>query len=295
MKGIVLAGGSGSRLFPLTKTVSKQLLPVYDKPAIYYPISILMLANIKDILIISTPRDLPMIQNLLKDGSQLGVSFSYEVQEKPEGIAQAFILGEEFIQNDSVCLILGDNLFYARDLNNILTDFDRDFKGAHIFAYHVNDPERYGVVNFDYNFNVTAIEEKPLKATSNWAITGLYFYDNKVVDLAKKLKPSKRGELEITDLNLLYLKEGNLKVNPLGRGFTWLDIGTPESLLEASHFVYTIEKRQGLKIACLEEIAYLKKFISKEKLLQISDHYSNNNYGSYLKKILEYEQFYNLV
>ncbi len=290
MKGIVLAGGSGTRLYPSTKTVSKQLLPVYDKPTIYYPISILMLAGIREILIISTPRDLPMIRDLMGDGSQFGVQFSFQEQAKPEGIAQAFLLGEKFISNDRVCLILGDNLFYGHDVPQQLQRACELEKGATVFAYHVQDPERYGVVELDAKHQALSIEEKPLKPKSNWAVTGLYVYDDRVVEYAKQLKPSKRGELEITDLNRRYLEAKELRVETLGRGVAWLDTGTHESLLASSQFVQTIEQRQGLKIACLEEIAYLRGFISRQHLQQIAESYPASGYGLYLKNLLKYEQ-----
>jgi len=287
MKGIVLAGGSGSRLFPLTSSVSKQLLPVYDKPTIYYPISTLMLAGIRELLIISTPRDLPLIQSLLGDGKQFGVHFSYKIQEKPEGIAQAFLLGEDFIGGDACALILGDNIFYGHDVTKQVMDAVERKSGATIFAYHVNDPERYGVVDFDKNGRALSIEEKPLLPKSNWAVTGLYFYDNKVVQYAKSLRPSARGELEITDLNKVYLKNSNLNVQMFGRGVAWLDTGTEEALLESSQFVHTIEKRQGLKVACLEEIALFKNFITQEQLRELIQNYPNSGYGIYVKQLAE--------
>ena len=288
MKGIVLAGGSGTRLYPSTIAVSKQLLPVYDKPTIYYPISILMLAGIQEILIISTPRDLPLIESLLKDGSQFGVKFTYEAQAKPEGIAQAFIIGEKFIGQDSVALILGDNIFHGNDFTKLAEKAFAVKKGATVFAYHVNDPERYGVVEFDAFGNAISIEEKPKVAKSNWAVTGLYFYDNQVVQISKNLKASPRGELEITDVNRRYLEKGELHVETLGRGFAWLDTGTDDSLLESAHFVQTIEKRQGLKVACLEEIAYLKNFITKAQLIKIAENFPRSGYGDYLRKILKF-------
>jgi len=290
MKGIVLAGGTGSRLYPSTKTVSKQLLPVYDKPTIYYPISMLMLAGIREILIISTPRDLPMIRDLMGDGSQLGVQFSYLEQAKPEGIAQAFLLGEKFIAGEAVCLILGDNLFYGHDVPKQLERACEAKQGATVFAYHVQDPERYGVVELDAKQQALSIEEKPQTPKSNWAVTGLYVYDNRVVDFAKQLKPSKRGELEITDLNRRYLEMKELRVETLGRGVAWLDTGTHESLLASSQFVQTIEQRQGLKIACLEEIAYLRGFISRQQLQQIAENYPASGYGLYLKNLLKFER-----
>ena len=288
MKGIILAGGAGTRLLPLTTALSKQVLPIYDKPMIYYPLSNLMLAGIRDILIISTPRDIPIIQSVLGDGSQFGISLSYKTQAEPEGIAQAFIIGEEFIGNDSVCLVLGDNIFYAHDLVPQLTRSTTlgANDGATVFAYHVSDPERYGVVDFDSEGKALSIEEKPLKPKSSWAVTGLYFYDNNVVNIAKSLKPSPRGELEITDVNRCYLEQGSLNVELLGRGVAWLDTGTPDSLLAAAQFVQTIEKRQGLKIACVEEIAYRKGYISAQELTVLAERYGKNNYGAYLHQVL---------
>lgn len=285
MKGIILAGGSGTRLYPATKGISKQLLPVYDKPTIYYPLSVLMLGGIREILIISTPRDLPIIESLLGTGEELGLKLSYKVQNKPEGIAQAFLLGEEFIGNDPVSLILGDNVFFGHDVPNKVTRAASITKGATVFAYYVNDPERYGVVEFDDNNKAISIEEKPVEPKSNWAVTGLYFYDNSVVAKAKSLKPSKRGELEITDLNRMYLEEGTLSVEQFGRGVAWLDTGTHESLLASSQFVQTIESRQGLKIACLEEIALKKSFITLEQLKKLSQDYPNSSYGLYVKAL----------
>ena len=282
-KGIVLAGGFGTRLYPVTKGISKHLLPIYNKPMVYYPISVLMLAGIKEILIISTSEDIKSYKKLLGDGSQLGLSFSYVVQDRPEGLAQAFILGEDFIEDDNVALILGDNIFYGQNFSKKLLDAKNSNLGATIFGYHVMDPERFGVVELDNNNNIVSIIEKPNEPKSNYAITGLYFYNNKVIDYAKSLKPSKRGELEITDINKIYLSNNNLKVKLLGRGFAWLDAGTHDSLLEASSFVQTIEKRQGLKIACLEEIAFDNKWIDKSLLLKESDKYKNNDYGKYLK------------
>lgn len=286
MKGILLAGGSGTRLFPTTKSVSKQLLPVYDKPTIYYPLSTLMLAGIREIQIISTPRDTPLIAELLGDGSQLGMKLSYKVQPKPEGIAQAFLLSEEFLDGSPACLILGDNLFYGQDMTAQLTQAATLKKGATVFAYHVNDPERYGVVEFDGDSKALAIEEKPKQPKSRWALTGLYFYDGSVVERTKKLKPSHRGELEITDLNKSYLQDGILKVEKLGRGVAWLDTGTHESLISSSQFVQTIEARQGLKIACIEEVAYFKEFINRQQLEKVVEHYPNSSYTQYLKNLL---------
>ena len=285
MKGIILAGGSGTRLNPLTCAISKQMLPVYDKPMIYYPLSTLMLAGIRDILIISTPRDLPGFRSLLGDGKWLGLNFSYIEQAFPDGLAQAFILGEEFIGKESVCMILGDNIFYGHGFGSTLMETAKLKKGACVFGYYVTDPERYGVVEFDKNRIVKSLEEKPAEPKSNYAVTGLYFYDNSVVAKAKSLKPSKRGELEITDLNRLYLEENNLEVILMGRGMAWLDTGTFESLLQASNFFATLEQRQGLKASCVEEIAYVRGFIDKNELKEIAATMKNSQYGKYLLKI----------
>ncbi|MDD5773350.1 MAG: glucose-1-phosphate thymidylyltransferase RfbA [bacterium] len=285
MKGIILAGGSGTRLYPVTLSVCKQLLPVYDKPMIYYPLSVLMLAGIREILIISTPQDIPRFKDIFGDGRQLGLSFSYKEQAKPNGLAEAFILGEEFIGNDCVCLVLGDNIFYGHNLTDLLRKASNNIcekGGAAILGYYVNDPERYGVAEFDKKGKVISIEEKPKVPKSNYAVTGLYFYDNNVVNIAKNLKPSKRGELEITDVNKKYLREGKLKVELLGRGYAWLDTGTHESLSEAGLFIKAIEDRQGLKIACIEEIAYLSRYISKKDLLKLANPLRKNQYGKYL-------------
>jgi len=287
MKGIILAGGSGTRLYPITRSISKQILPVYDKPMIYYPLSVLMLAGISEILIISTPTDIGLYENLLGDGSQLGIKLKYKIQPSPDGLAQAFTLGEEFIGNDNVCLILGDNIFYGYNFRSILEEAAALKDGSIVFGYYVNDPERYGVVEFDPSGKVISIEEKPEKPKSNYAVTGLYFYSNDVIEKAKNLKPSKRGEFEITDLNRLYLEENRLNVKLLGRGFAWLDTGTHDSLLQASNFIATIEQRQGLKVSCIEEIAYKKGFISKEQLLELAKPLSKNQYGQYLIHLAE--------
>ena len=288
MKGIVLAGGSGTRLYPSTMAVSKQLLPIYDKPMIYYPISVLMLAGIKDILIISTPQDLPNFEKLLGDGSQFGVRFSYKVQPSPDGLAQAFILGEEFIGKDSVALVLGDNIFYGQSFSSMLKKAVKTAETsgeATVFGYHVKDPERFGVVEFDAQGKAISIEEKPKEPKSNYAVTGLYFYDNSVVEYAKELKPSARGELEITDLNKIYLEKGKLNVELFGRGFAWLDTGTHKSLLQAGQYVQTIEENQGIKIACLEEVAYRMGFLEKEEVKKSAEKYKNNEYFSYVREL----------
>jgi len=286
MKGIILAGGAGTRLHPITKSISKQIIPVYDKPMIYYPLSVLMLAGIREILIISTPEDLHLYQTLLDDGSQLGLELSYAIQPSPDGLAQAFLIGEDFIGNSLVCLILGDNIFYGHGFGQTLEEAARLRDGALVFGYYVNDPERYGVVDFDYEGKVLSLEEKPAQPKSSYAVTGLYFYDNDVVDKAKSLKPSKRGELEITDLNRLYLDELKLEVKIMGRGMAWLDTGTQESLLQAANYMHTIEQRQGLKISCIEEIAFMKGFISEHQLRVLADGMSNSTYGQYLLTVL---------
>ena len=286
MKGIILAGGSGTRLYPITRTVSKQLLPVYDKPMIYYPLSVLMLAGVREILIISTPEDLPKFRNLLGDGSHLGLSFFYEEQPRPEGLAQAFTIGKSFIGKDPVCLILGDNIFYGHDLSDVLKRTTQTADGGLIFGYMVKDPERYGVVEFDSDGKVIGIEEKPLKPKSNYAVPGLYIYDNNVVDIAANLKPSARGELEITDVNLEYLRRGQLKVELLGRGFAWLDTGTHEALQQAASYVQAIQERQGLKIACIEEIAYLLGYIKREDIKRMASDMLKNDYGNYLLRLI---------
>ena len=290
MKGIVLAGGSGTRLYPVTKGISKQLLPIYDKPMVYYPLSVLMLAGITDILIITTPEDQDSFKRLLGTGEELGISLSYVIQPSPDGLAQAFILGEDFIGNDDVCLVLGDNIYYGHDLTNMLLNAVKNTQvsnSAMVFGYHVNDPNRYGVIEFDTDNNVISLEEKPQKPKSNYAVTGLYFYPNDVIKKAKEVKPSDRGELEITSVNQLYLDEERLKVELMGRGFAWLDTGTHDSLLEASAFIETIEKRQGLKVSCLEEIAFDKGYITKDQLIKLAEPLKKNQYGQYLLRRAE--------
>ncbi len=291
MKGIILAGGAGTRLYPLTKSISKQIIPVYDKPMIYYPLSVLMLAGIREILIISTPEDIHLYEDLLGDGQQLGLNLTYEIQPSPDGLAQAFIIGDKFIGNDTVCMILGDNIFYGHGFGKVLHDTAELQDGAVVFGYYVTDPERYGVVDFDAEGKALTIEEKPKQPRSNYAVTGLYFYGNDVIEKAKSLKPSARGELEITDLNRLYLQEERLKVRIMGRGMAWLDTGTHESLLQASNYIYTIEERQGLKVSCIEEIAFKRGYIDKEQLVRLAEPLSKNQYGQYLMNIAEEKIF----
>ncbi|MEK1385301.1 glucose-1-phosphate thymidylyltransferase RfbA [Limosilactobacillus fermentum] len=287
MKGIILAGGSGTRLYPITRGISKQLIPVYDKPMIYYPLSTLMLSGIRDILIISTPEYMPLFKDLLGDGSDLGLHFSYKIQEQPNGLAEAFILGEKFIGDDSVALILGDNIYYGAGLSDLVQSAAKKTKGATVFGYHVNDPERFGVVDFDDRMHALSIEEKPVHPKSNYAVTGLYFYDNNVVDIAKNIKPSARGELEITDVNKEYLRQGKLDVKLMGRGYAWLDTGTHDSMLEAANFIATIERRQNLKVAAIEEIAYRMGYINADKLVELAQPLKKNDYGQYLLRLAE--------
>jgi glucose-1-phosphate thymidylyltransferase len=287
MKGIILAGGAGTRLHPMTAVASKQLLPIYDKPMIYYPLSTLMLAGIRDVLVISTPRDVPSFEDLLKDGDQWGMNISYAVQPKPEGLAQAYVIGADFVDGQSSALVLGDNIFYGHGLTELLANASAKTEGATVFAYHVSDPERYGVVEFDHDMRAVSIEEKPRAPRSNWAVTGLYFYDSQVVDIAANLKPSARGELEITDVNRAYLERGQLSVEMMGRGYAWLDTGTPDSLIEAADFVRTLEKRQGFKIACPEEIAFDRGFIDAAQLERLATNFGSSNYGQYLRARLE--------
>ncbi|MFH2095215.1 MAG: glucose-1-phosphate thymidylyltransferase RfbA [Bacteroidota bacterium] len=289
MKGIILAGGAGTRLYPITRSISKQIIPVYDKPMIYYPLSVLMLAGIRDILIISTPKDIHLYEDLLDNGHQLGLKIRYEIQPSPDGLAQAFIIGEDFIEHDKVCLVLGDNIFYGHGFGRLMLDSSELDDGAVVFGYYVNDPQRYGVVEFDKSANAISIEEKPAQPKSNYAVTGLYFYSNDVVEKAKSLKPSNRGELEITDLNRLFLEEKRLKVKILGRGIAWLDTGTHDSLLQASNFIATIEQRQGLKASCIEEIAFKRGFINKNQLLELAKPLVSNQYGQYLMRIANNE------
>ncbi len=285
MKGIILAGGAGTRLYPITHSISKQIVPIYDKPMIYYPLSVLMLAGIRDVLIISTPRDLHLYQELLGDGNQIGINIYYEIQPAPEGLAQAFLIGEQFIEDEPACLVLGDNIFYGYNFSKVVQEAANLTDGATVFGYYVKDPERYGVVEFDHDKKVLSIEEKPSIPKSNYAVTGLYFYDHTVVEKTRQLKPSKRGELEITDLNKMYLEEGKLNVELLGRGMAWLDTGTHDSLLQAANYIATIEHRQGLKVACIEEIAYKNGFINKDQLIRLAKSYANNQYGQYLVKL----------
>lgn len=291
MKGIILAGGAGTRLYPLTKSISKQIIPIYDKPMIYYPLGVLMLAGLREILIISTPKDIHLYQDLLEDGHHLGIRLSYEIQPSPDGLAQAFIIGEKFLNGDKASLILGDNIFYGHGFGQVLSETSKLEDGAVVFGYFVNDPERYGVVDFNSQGQVLSIEEKPGQPRSNYAVTGLYFYGNDVVAKAKSLKPSARGELEITDLNRLYLEEKRLKVKILGRGMAWLDTGTHESLLQASNFIQTIEDRQGLKVSCIEEIAFKRGYITRDQLVELAKPLSKNQYGQYLLKIAQEKQF----